>query len=110
MVTYKKLTYGGNEVQVQSAIRDEAGVKISTNYARCVSFSITTTAGSTTHSELFSGTNLSKLGTKRPKVIQIYDNNGNEVEGDVQITGTGIVINLLGTTADQTWNVYVTAW
>lgn len=32
--TYKKMTYDGNKVQVESAIRDGNGVKIDTNYAK----------------------------------------------------------------------------
>ena len=34
MVTYKKLTYNGNKIQVESAIRDGEGATISTNYLK----------------------------------------------------------------------------
>jgi hypothetical protein len=33
-VTYKKLTYDGNGIQVESAIRDGNGMKIDTNYLK----------------------------------------------------------------------------
>ena len=34
VITYKKMTYDGNKVQVDSAIRDGNGVKIDTNYQK----------------------------------------------------------------------------
>lgn len=38
MVTYKKLTYDGSKIQVESAIRDGEGRVISTNYIRKESY------------------------------------------------------------------------
>ena len=103
----KKITYDGKPVQVESAIRDGTGLQISTTYTRHAEFTITTTATTTSGNVLVADLG---LGGKTPRIIQIFDANGNEVGADISMTSTQITYNLIGTVADQTWTCHITAW
>ena len=103
----RKILYDGKPVQVDSAIRDGTGLNISDTYASHAEFSITTSASTTTGNVM-----VSTLGLygKTPRIVQIFDANGNGVGADVTVTDTQITYNIIGTTAGQTWKCRVTAW
>lgn len=103
MVTYKKLKYGGNDViQVRSAQKDANGRQIDTAYVRHVEFDINTN-DTTTNCVLDA-----RIGT--PRLVQIFDDSGNEVNADVVMTSTQVTVNLVGAPANKTWKGHVTAW
>lgn len=103
----KKITYDGKPVQVESAIRDGTGLQINTTYVRHAEFSITTTATTTSGNVMISDLG---LGGKTPRIVQIFDDSGNEVGGDVTVSSTQVTYTLIGTVAGQTWKCYITAW
>ena len=119
--TVKKLRYNdgstdGLPVQVESAVRDGTGKVISTDCVRHAEFTIDT--DDTTTSVAFSTLALGNAsdGTtttaRIPRLVQVFDENGNEVGVDVKIdlTGEKIDIALTGAPANKEWTARVTAW
>ena len=106
MVTYKKLKYNNADVvQVRSAQKDANGLQIDTGYVRHAVFEINTNNAATNVSTSSLG-----LGSKSPRLVQIFNESGDEVNADVVISSTSITINLIGAPANKTWTGHVTAW
>ena len=105
-VTYKKLTYSGSPIQVESAIRDGTGQIIKDKCARHATFTIDT--DDTTTNVLVSSLRL--RSGELPRMVQIFDASGKEVGAEVNISATQITVNLIDAPADETWTAQVTAW
>ena len=110
----KKITYDGNPIQVESAIRDGTGVVISTEYVRHAEYTVTVSTSQQYHksfSDLALGTN-SAGNARTPRQVEIFDTSGNQIQTDVTIDITNTRITLYPTACDpaQTWTVRVTAW
>lgn len=119
--TVKKLRYNdgsteGLPVQVESAVRDGTGKIISTDCVRHAEFEIDTDDATTSVSfsalALGNASDGSTATARIPRIIQVFDHNGNEVGVDAKIDliGEKIDITLTGAPADKKWTARVTAW
>ena len=111
-----KITYDGKPVQVESAVRDGTGKIISTDCVRHAEFAIDTDDATTSVSfstlALGNASDGSTATARVPRLVQVFDENGNEVGVDAKIdlTGQKIDIALTGAPANKTWTARVTAW
>ena len=114
--TYRYTTYGGEEVQVESAIRDMNGWRIDTKYTVYAQVPLSI-IGSQQYNINFSDLHLGSytLGSETiqriPRIIEIYDSSGNLIQTDVKVdtANSKIVIYPIGVSTD-TWTVRITAW
>ena len=110
----KKVTYDGNPVQVESAVRDGTGVVISTEYVRHAEYTVNVSTSQQYHkpfSELALGTN--SAGQARiPRQVEVFGASGDQIYTDVTIDQTNSRITIYPTAVSpaQTWTVRVTAW
>lgn len=114
--TYRYTTYGGEKVQVESAIRDVNGWRIDTRYTVYAQVPLSI-IGSQQYNINFSDLHLGSytLGSETiqriPRIIEIYDSSGNLIQTDVKVdtANSKIVIYPIGVSTD-TWTVRITAW
>ncbi len=110
----KKVTYDGNPVQVESAVRDGTGIVISTEYVRHAEYTVAVSTSQQYHkafADLALGTN-SAGQVRKPRQVEIYDPSGNQIQTDVTIDlpNSRITIYPTAVSPAETWTVRVTAW
>ena len=115
----KRLKWDNNPVQVESAIRDGTGKVISTDCVRHAEFPIDTDDATTSvaFSTLALGSSWDGIDghstvARIPRLVQVFEENGNEVGVDFKIdtSQSKIDVYLVGAPANKTWTVRVTAW
>jgi len=116
----KKITYDGNPVQVESAVRDGTGVVISTECVRHAEYTVAVSTSQQYHKSFadlalgnsWDGIEGHSTVARIPRQVEIYDPSGNQIQTDVTIDLTNSRITIYPTAIDpaQTWTVRVTAW
>ena len=99
----KKITYDGNPVQVESAVRDGTGVVISTEYVRHAEYTVPVSTSQQYH-KYFADLALGKSwngdpnvqpADRIPRVVEIFDASGNQIQTDVTIDLTNSRITII---------------
>lgn len=101
-------------VQVESAIRDGTGVVISTEFVRHAEYTLSVSTSQEYHKSFASlalGTNSDGVA-RIPRIVEVYDASGNQIQTDVKIDLADNRITIYPTAVNpaQTWTVRVTAW
>ena len=117
MVTYEHILFNNNKVQVDSALRDGNGLRIDTGYVVHAEYTLTVSTSQQYHKP-FTDLNLGSYPSggstvaRIPRLVEIYDANGSEINTDVKIdlTNSRITIYPTAVSPSQTWTVRVTAW
>lgn len=115
MVTYKKLTYDGNKIQVDSAIRDGNGAQIDTTYLKKMDvwmyeYTIATSSSDTTDVKA-----LSVPTGVTPRIVQLFvtsSGNNELIQADASLTVADNTWSCsVGKPADSgTWTVRIFGW
>ena len=96
--TYKKITYDSKKVQVESAIRDGEGVKISTNYAKKSEL-----ADKVSYTKVATMTDMESLVKNNGDIIEVTDDIDKDNNGFYLFTDSILKIASISCSTDTTW-------